>query len=242
MVVASRSIIRYCIEKKESDSRDECKECVKLKENKGVNAYNLYTYDQILQIEKSLGRGDVVFCYSRNRNDGKGAGQDKAEMVVKQNVDNEIEYYYFYYDENNADRQEVISKKGEFFINLVDQYPDKYMDFLDYRIYRDSDFDIMIYEHNNVSAGGSNPEKIEGYYGLNFPVRKKGRNETVLACTVCKSRENCSLRVENGQETDRILYKRMPISIVKDLHTRLQTEVQNYKKRHNVAFEVVAKQ
>lgn len=197
----------------------KCEDCINIKKGTIINAYNLITYDQILQIEKRLGRmeGDerAVFSYSMYREDGPGVGIDAANDVVADNNRAGVPYYILFYKEVNESiklERPVLQIDKCLFINLTEVLGDKLNENLDYQFYKQTFFDIMLYKYSK--------EKIEGYYCLSFPIAQD-----------CQYRKKCSLDCRNGT-TDKVFYKKMPKDIAEDLYKKLFDLATNCKDRY----------
>lgn len=183
-----------------------CEKCVSLKGGSALNAYNLYTYEQILMIEESVGNASGsmrrVFAYSTHRDDGEGVGIQEAEKIVQQNIEKGVEYYECFY--NNP--KEIKSEDKVIFKDLADCLGEETMEkCLDYRFYQHSRFGIIIYQWDD--------EHIEGYFCLNFPLLIKECDRSA-DCPV-----DCS--PANLNRTGKIFYKKMVPSITLGLHARL---------------------
>lgn len=191
----------------------ECEMCVQVKSPELLNVYNLYTYKQIQQIERSLvGPNAEVYCYSRYRDDG-GIGPAETDEIVVQNLTKKgIPYHFFYYENSPRDTELFEPRNNrEIYIALSDsnqlKKDDAYKQCLDYRIYRNARFDIMIYKQDD--------NILEGYFCLNFPVDAN-------VCEGCKKdySKYCPLKSTNGS-TDKLLYKKMPRDITSELYRKL---------------------
>lgn len=186
----------------------QCLNCIELRKGTTLNAYNLFTYNQILQIESTVGdsksSNTAVFCYSTLRDDGEDLGIAAAEKVIKRNVSKGVKYYNIFYEDRSKTPMSV--EPGQVFINLSKQKgKDLIEKCLDYRFYTHCRFDVMIYQWNE--------SHIEGYFCLNFPMVK-----TCSHAQACPF--NCDMT--NTDRTKTIFYKKMPRSIALDLHARLQ--------------------
>lgn len=194
--------------KKTKGINEECRKCLEIKKGNILNAYNLYTYDQILQIEESVGLypGDdkKVFSYSTYRDDGEDVGISEAEKIIEINKRKKVEYFeFFYYDANSHNSQH---NDMDSFVNLTTLLGKENAErCLDNQFYKHSRFDIMIYQWSEA--------KIEGYFCLNFP--------SVIECDLS---HNCPLNctLANADRTKNIFYKKMPHSVTIGLHNRLQ--------------------
>lgn len=132
----------------------ECKLCAKTKTPEPLNVYNLYTYKQIQQIERSLiGPNTEVYCYSRYRDDG-GIGPTETDEIVTENLMKKGISYHFFYYENSPEDTESPKKRNnrEIYIDLSESKQLKnekaYKQCLDYRIYSNARFDVMIYKRD----------------------------------------------------------------------------------------------
>lgn len=193
----------------------QCLKCVSVKSGNVLNAYNLYTYQQILDIEDSVGKScdsnKVVYSYSTYRDDGEDVGIAEAEKIIEENQRRGVKYYEFFFADNNEITFQLERNKNEIFINLEEYMgKDEIAKCLDYQFYKHSRFDIMIYQWSK--------DRIEGYYCINFPVISECKYSTV--CPL-----NCTLSSSN--RTAKVFYKKMPRSITYSLHKRLQNIVEN---------------
>lgn len=193
--------------KKIKNTNDVCRRCLEIKKGNILNAYNLYTYDQILQIEESVGlypgEDKKVFSYSTYRDDGEDVGISEAEKIIEINKRKKVEYFEFFYFDANGQNSQHNDKDN--FINLTTLLGQENVEkCLDNQFYKHSRFDIMIYQWS--------AEKIEGYFCLNFP--------SVVECDLSY---NCPLNctLANADRTKNIFYKKMPRSITIGLHNRL---------------------
>lgn len=201
---AKEEVLRQNIQ----STNKQCKNCIELRKGTTLNAYNLFTYNQILQIESTVGDSKsskaAVFCYSTLRDDGEDLGIAAAEEVIKKNVSKGVKYYNIFY----TDRSKIPlnAEPGQVFINLSKQKgKDLIEKCLDYRFYTHCRFDVMIYQWDE--------SHIEGYFCLNFPMVK-----------TCSHAPSCPFNCDmtNTDRTKTIFYKKMPRSIALDLHARLQ--------------------
>ena len=85
-----------------------CFDCLKIQEGNVLNAYNLFSYEQILKIEERVGNSEgknrAVFSYSTYRDDGEDVGIAEAEAIVQANKRKGVKYYeIFYSDQEGAD-------------------------------------------------------------------------------------------------------------------------------------------
>lgn len=189
-------------------TNEQCISCIELRKGTTLNAYNLFTYNQILQIESTVGDSKssnaTVFCYSTLRDDGEDLGIAAAEEVIKRNVSKGVKYYNIFYKDRS--KTPLTTEPGQVFINLSEQKgKDLIEKCLDYRFYIHCRFDVMIYQWDE--------SHIEGYFCLNFPMVK-----TCSHAPTCPF--NCDMT--NTDRTKTIFYKKMPRSIALDLHARLQ--------------------
>lgn len=189
-----------------------CFDCLKIQEGNVLNAYNLFSYEQILKIEERVGNSEgknrAVFSYSTYRDDGEDVGIAEAEAIVQANKRKGVKYYeIFYSDQEGAD---IDGDENEIFINLSKVLgKDEIEKCLDYRFYKDSRFDIMIYQWDD--------DDIEGYFCLNFPLVKECDHVTScpLVCTLA-----------NANRTSKVFYKKMVPSVTLGLHQRLKKLVE----------------
>lgn len=200
--------------KKQFDSAltSECKLCAQTKTPDPLNVYNLYTYKQIQQIERSLIGGDTeVYCYSRYRDDG-GIGPAETDEIVAENlIKKGIPYHFFYYENSPGDTESFQPRNDkETYIVLSKskqlKSKDAYKQCLDYRIYSNSRFDVMIYKRGDY---------LEGYFCLNFPVNSS-------TCERCQKAyaSRCPLKSAKGS-TDKLLYKKIPHDITSQLFQKM---------------------
>lgn len=199
----------------------ECILCAQTKTPEPLNVYNLYTYKQIQQIERSLTGPNVeVYCYSRYRDDG-GIGPIDTDKIVTENIIKKgIPYHFFYYEDSPGDTAPFEPRSRiETYVVLSDSIQlksnDAYKQCLDYRIYSNARFDIMIYKRG---------KNLEGYFCLNFPVA--GTCET---CQKAHSKR-CPLKSAKGS-TDKLLYKKMPRDITEELVHKLKDFEKIYNKK-----------
>lgn len=190
----------------------ECKLCAQTKTPEPLNVYNLYTYKQIQQIERSLiGPNTEVYCYSRYRDDG-GIGPTETDEIVTENLMKKgIPYHFFYYENSPGDTESPKPRNSrETYIDLSKSKQLKnenaYKQCLDYRIYSNARFDVMIYKRG---------ESLEGYFCLNFPV-------DAVTCERCQKgyATRCPLKSAKGS-TDKLLYKKIPHDITSQLFQKL---------------------
>lgn len=199
----------------------ECQLCAQTKTPEPLNVYNLYTYKQIQQIERSLiGSNVEVYCYSRYRDDG-GIGPTETDEIVTENIMKKgIPYHFFYYENSPGDTEPFEPRSSiENYVVLSDsnqlKNKDAYKQCLDYRIYSNARFDIMIYKRDN---------SLEGYFCLNFPVAG--------TCEKCQKAysKRCPLKSARGS-TDKLLYKKMPQDITSELFQKLVDFERIYNKK-----------
>jgi lipid-A-disaccharide synthase-like uncharacterized protein len=186
----------------------ECKLCAKTKEPEPLNAYNLYTYKKIQQIESSLSGSKIeVYCYSRYRDVGVGIGPAGTDKIVAENLKKGIRYHFFYYENSPMDKGDFNPRNNETYIDMSKSKQlsceDKYKKCLDYHIYSNARFDVKIYKED---------DKYQGYFCLNFPV-------DAGACERCVKK--CQLKSAKGS-TDKLLYKKMPHNITMQLYEKLK--------------------
>lgn len=190
----------------------ECKLCAQTKTPEPLNVYNLYTYKQIQQIERSLiGPDTEVYCYSRYRDDG-GIGPTETDEIVTENlIKKGISYHFFYYENRPGDTELFNPRNNkETYIDLSKSKQLKnesaYKQCLDYRIYSNARFDVMIYKRG---------DSLEGYFCLNFPVDS-------ATCARCQKSYSarCPLKSAKGS-TDKLLYKKIPHDITLQLFQKL---------------------
>lgn len=199
----------------------ECQLCAQTRTPEPLNVYNLYTYKQIQQIERSLTGSNVeVYCYSRYRDDG-GIGPTETDEIVAENLLKKgIPYHFFYYENSPGDTEPFEPRSSiETYVVLSDSIQlkinDAYKQCLDYRIYSNARFDIMIYKRD---------ESLEGYFCLNFPVAG--------TCEKCHKTysKRCPLKSAKGS-TDKLLYKKMPHEITEELFHKLESFEKTYNKK-----------
>lgn len=212
----------------EEKIRDNCKKCVEIKENIDLNAYNIVTYDQLLQIEGTVsGKNAAVYCYSTYRDDGSDIGLPPAEKIIEENLKRGVKYYDIFFEESPSSNKKEPERKGEMYVNLSEHYPDEYKEYLDFKIYKHMLFDVMIYrfgdgqraDKHNLGTDVDGKEDIEGYFGLNFPI--KGKEQM---CRICHMSTNCPLDF-NKVKYKRTIYKKMPHAIAQNLYDKLKLEV-----------------
>lgn len=217
-----RNVVKEFWKQFDSILISECESCVQAKSPELLNVYNLYTYKQIQQIERSLvGPNTEVYCYSRYRDDG-GIGPAETDEIVVENLTKKgIPYHFFYYENSPRDTETFAPRNSrEIYIAFSNstqlKKEDAYKQCLDYRIYRNARFDIMIYKRGD--------DVLEGYFCLNFPVDAN-------ICEGCKKdySKNCPLKSTNGS-TDKLLYKKMPQDITAELFTKLKMFEKIYSK------------
>ena len=196
---------------KQAVLNEYCQNCVQTLVGEVINAYNLFTYDQLLKIEESVGQesGDnrCVYCYSTFRDDGDEVGVPEAEKVIRTNQAKGVKYYNIYYKEPSGlqPNQDFVN---EVFINLseTEELSNGAAEAcLDYRFYHQIRFDIMIYQWDI--------DRIEGYFCLNFPLRQ-----------TCNYYSSCpySCNDPGKARTERVFYKKMSPIITEDLLRRLR--------------------
>lgn len=199
----------------------ECKLCAQTKTPEPLNVYNLYTYKQIQQIERSLiGPDTEVYCYSRYRDDG-GIGPTETDEIVTENlIKKGIPYHFVYYENSPGDTEPFKPRNSrETYIDLSKsaqlKNKDAYKQCLDYRIYSNARFDVMIYKQGN---------SLEGYFCLNFPV-------DAVTCERCQKgyAARCPLKSAKGS-TDKLLYKKIPC----DITLQLFQKIVEFEKTENI--------
>ncbi len=202
---------------------NSCRQCIALKKINSLNSYNIYTYNQILQIEKNIGeytssRERAIYVYSTYRDEGE-VGYPGANEIMELNKKRGIVYYEIFYKNS----QEKLGAEGsaanelanEILIDLSKSIigEENLSKCLDYQFYQHSRFDIMIYQWDAT--------RIDGYFCLNFPIIGLCRSYTDSSeCPM-----NCTLG--NVDRMKKVFYKKMPNAITQSLHLRLQQFVQS---------------
>ena len=205
----------------DSEVISECQLCAQTNTLEPLNAYNLYTYKQIQQIERSLiGPNVEVYCYSRYRDDG-GIGPSETDKIVTDNIKKKgIPYHFFYYENCPGDTEPFVPRDSiETYVSLSASNQlkenESYKQCLDYRIYSNARFDIMIYKRGN---------SLEGYFCLNFPVPG--------ICKNCQKNHSTRCNLKSAEELpDKLLYKKMPKDITSELFRKLVGFEKMYNKK-----------
>lgn len=204
---------------------NNCKQCIALKKFNTLNSYNIFTYDQILQIEKNVGEyalstDKAIYIYSTYRDEGE-MGYPGANEVMELNKKRSVMYYEIFYknsQESLATKDSIAEElNNEILIDLSKLIigEENLSKCLDYQFYQHSRFDIMIYQWDI--------NRIDGYFCLNFPII--GLCRSYVDSSECPM--NCTLG--NADRMYKVFYKKMPNAITQSLHSRLKQFVQSNK-------------
>lgn len=199
-----------------------CKRCIELKKFNTLNSYNIFTYDQILQIEKNVGdyssSDKAIYIYSTYRDEGE-AGYPAANEIMEYNKKRNIVYYEIFF-KNSHDKLGIKANSidhldNEIIIDLSRTIigDENLSKCLDYQFYQHSRFDIMIYQWDT--------DRIDGYFCINFPII--GLCRSYVDSSECPM--NCTLG--NADRMKKVFYKKMPNAITQSLHARLKQFVQS---------------
>ena len=200
-----------------------CKRCIELRKFNALNSYNIFTYDQILQIEKNVGdysssSDKAIYIYSTYRDEGE-AGYPAANEVMEYNKKRGIVYYEIFYKNSHeklgteVNSIDLLNNEITIDLSRIIIGEENLSKCLDYQFYQHSRFGIIIYQWNT--------DRVDGYFCINFPII--GLCRSYVDSSECPM--NCTLG--NADRMKKVFYKKMPNAITQSLHSRLKQFVQS---------------
>ena len=219
-LIACAVIISFLIHYHKQQAYNKCKSCPIIELKNNMKLFNLFKFDELLKIEKSVGKahgkGREVLIYSINGENDDNEDKPEVDKVVKFNKKKGVKYYDVYYTKTNKnysiDDDIELNVFFEKYQNVWKEYSqilkekDCTKKFLDYQLYKDTRFDMMVYKWSS--------ERIEGYFCVNFPLKK--------ACSFKTQGNGCrNPCAKKDEELKTLFYKKMPKEISNALYESL---------------------
>ena len=182
-----------------------CQQCAedKVRDDSFLAYYNLITFDELLNMEISLSKGDEVIIYTSDIET-----EDVAKKVVEQNILKGVKYNILFYNGDN-DKKKELENLGYYKVIKLEKNKSSF----DSRL-SDSKtgFDLMFFKQNNV---------VKAYFCVNFSVGQKS----------CSDEINDGCKKPCNKNNEFLFYKKIKNELADVLFENLSTIIEQHKEK-----------